>query len=200
MFIGNWSIALSMIFYRMRSVSYLLSEDDFFKGIDKLSLSKDKHIIISFGFHLDYYQTKVDGLSTENYKEIPIFNYITHHPVLSQTVIVLNKEDLPNIIFNDIPEVDKTKYEFGEPINDVLKLYSKIFDMNGKVDIVNEMINRFPRNNIKESVLAIIQINAEIRSKKNMEVIQIQMDSEFEQRGVLNRLSDIKKIRRYKKQ
>lgn len=200
MFIGNWYIAISMIFYRMRSMSYLLSEDDFFKGVDRLSLSKDKHIIISFGFHLDYYQTKVDGLSTENYKGIPIFNYITHHSVLSQTVIVLNKEDLPNIIFNDMTEADKVKYEFDKPINDDLKLYAKIFDINGKDDIINEMINRYPRNNIKESVLALIQINAEIRWKKNVEVIQIQMDSEFEQRGVLNKLSDIKKIRRYKKQ
>ena len=198
MFIGNWSIAISMIFYRMRSISYLLSEDDFFKGIDRLCLSNEKHIIISFGFHLDFYLTRVDGLTKDNYKGIPIFDYITHHPILSQTVIVLNKEDLPNIIFNDIPEVDKTKYEFGGPINDVLKLYAKIFDMNGKDDIINEMINRYPRNNIKDSVLAIIQINAEIRSKKNVEVIQIQMDSEFEQRGVLNKLSDIKKIRRYK--
>lgn len=199
MFTGNWSIAFSMIFYRMRSISYLLSEDDFFKGIDRLSLSKEKHIIISFGFHLDFYLTRVEGLTKDNYKGIPIFDYKTHHPVLSQTVIVLNKEDLPNIIFNDMPEADKTKYEFVDPINKDLKLYAKIFDMNGKTDIINEMINRYPRNNIKESVLAIIQINTEIRLKKNVEVIQIQMDSEFEQRGVLNKLSDIKKIRRYKK-
>lgn len=199
MFIGNWSIAISMIFYRMRSISYLLSEDDFFNGIDKLSLSKEKHIILSFGFYLDFYQTRVEGLTKENYKGIPIFDYVTYHPVLNQTVIVLNKDDLPNIIFNDISEADKTKYEFGDPINNDLKLYAKIFDMNGKEDIIKEMINRYPRNNILESVLAIIQINAEVRTKKKVEVIQIQMNSEFEQRGVLNRLSDIRRIRRYKK-
>lgn len=193
----NWQQKFSSILNRMRSKSYVLKEDNFFKGMDLLGLQKENHIIVSFGINFDFYKNykKVQGLEKDNfYNEIPVFHYGSFHPELQQTVIILKNSDLPSVEFLEIRKEEKLRYSFEEPINKNYKIYADIIDLNKKPDLLDEFQKYNPHKEVSKSVLGIIYLLTEIRWKTDAEVIQIQMDSEFEQRGLANSLDDIQKL------
>lgn len=194
----KWRHTFSTILYRMKSKTYVLKEENFFKGIDRLGLSKEEHIIISFGINMEFYKTykKITGLDKDDfYNEIPMFSYGSFPPILSQSVLVLNRYDLPSVEFLDIKDEEKLKYGFERPIDEEFNIYADIIDLNINPLLIDEYENRFPNKDISKSVLAVIDLFTEIRWKKSAEVIHIQMDSEFEQRGLPNSLEDIKSIK-----
>lgn len=194
----NWQLSFSEILYRMKSKTYVLKQDDFFSGIDRLGLSKEEHVIISFGLNIEFYKNykKITGLEKDDYyNETSMFHYGSFSPILSQSVIVLKKSDLPSVDFIDISDEEKSKFDFKAPIHDEYKIYADIIDINKKAQLVEDFKKRNPNKDISKSVLAVIDLFTEIRWKKDVEVIHIQMDSEFEQRGLPNKLDDIKSIK-----
>jgi len=85
--------------------------------------------------------------------------------------------------------------DFEKPIDEEFYIYADIIDVNKKLQLFDDYKKQNPNKDISKSVLAVIDLFTEIRWKKDAVVIHIQMDSEFEQRGLPNSLGDIKSIK-----
>lgn len=185
---------LSEIFFRKMSKSYLLKPEDFFKAIDKLEID-ETHVIVNFGVNLDYFinQLNVPGLSNDKYKNTDIYSFNGSH-IVRDSLFILKKTDLPNISTKPITEDVIAKYSLKK-ISDTINLYASVIDLNQtSEEVYNE--NKHDKNDdeIRKSVLLSIILSAEFKWKKNNEVIQLRQYSEFFQRGIANKLDDVKPL------
>jgi hypothetical protein len=183
---------LGEIFIRKMTKSYLLKPQDFFKAIDKIAIG-ERFAIVNFGVNLDYFisQMKVPGLSFEKYKNIDIYSFNGSHTV-RDSLFILKKSDMPNISSKPISEDVIKKYDLNR-ISDNINLYSSVIDLNNTSDeVFNESKLDKSDNDLKKSVLLSIIISAEFKWKKNIEVIQFRQYSEFFQKGLANKLDDVK--------
>jgi hypothetical protein len=183
---------LGEIFLRKMTKSYLLKPEDFFKAIDKIA-TDDRFVIVNFGINLEYFisQAKVSGLSNEKYKNINICSFNGSH-IVRDSLFILKKSDLPNISTRPIAEDVIARYVLKK-ISDKLNLYSSVIDLNStSEDVFNENKQDKSDSDLRKSVLMSIIVSAEFKWKKNIEVIQLRQYSEFFQKGLANKLDDIK--------
>jgi hypothetical protein len=183
---------LSEIFFRKLSKSYLLKTEDFFKAIDKLGID-ETYVIVNFGIHLDYFinQLNVTGLSNDKYKNTDIYSFNGSH-IVRDSLFILKKTDLPNITTKPIAEDIIAKYTLKK-ISDAINLYASVIDLNHTtVEVYNENKQDKTDDEVRKSVLLSIIISTEFKWKKNIEVIQLRQHSEFFQKGIANKLDDIK--------
>lgn len=89
-----------------------------FDAIDKLNLSPKKHVIIAFDVYLKYYIGKIEGLSeserTKNeysYNGIQIYNFNSGSKALANYLYILNKNELPSLVFKEPTKDWKDKYK-----------------------------------------------------------------------------------------
>lgn len=177
-----------------RTSHYLLKGEDLFKAVDQLGINKD-FIIIGFSFNFHYYihGIKVDGLSSDHYKGIPIFSFQGNKD-LYNTIIVIRKSDLPTIKTLNIDHEIISKYSLLNG-SDRYFIYTSVLDLNVVDDtIIKEISREGKTTSIQKSVLCCILINAEIKWKKDVEVIQISEYSEYHQKGIINKLSEIRPL------
>ncbi len=183
---------LGEIFLRKMTKSYLLKPEDFFKAIDKIA-TYDSFVIVNFGINLEYFisQVKVPGLSNEKYKNINICSFNGSH-IVRDSLFILKKSDLPNISSRPIAEDVIARYVLKK-ISDSLNLYSSVIDLNSiSEEVFNENKQDKSDTDLRKSVLMSIIVSAEFKWKKNIEVIQLRQYSEFFQKGLANKLDDIK--------
>lgn len=183
---------LGEIFLRKMTKSYLLKPEDFFKAIDKIA-TDDNFVIVNFGINLDYFisQAKVPGLSNEKYKNINICSFNGSH-IVRDSLFILKKSDLPNISSRPIAEDVIARYALKK-ISDSLNLYSSVIDLNStSEEVFNENKQDKSDTDLKKSVLLSIIVSIEFKWKKNIEVIQLRQYSEFFQKGLANKLDDVK--------
>jgi hypothetical protein len=183
---------LGQIFLRKMTKSYLLKSEDFFKAIDKIA-TEDSFVIVNFGINLDYFvnQVKVPGLSNEKYKNIDICSFNGSH-IVRNSLFILKKSDLPNISSRPISEDVIGRYSLKK-ISDRINLYSSVIDLNKtSEEVFNENKQDKSDTDLKKSVLLSITVSAEFKWRKNTEVIQLQQYSEFFQKGIANKLDDVK--------
>jgi hypothetical protein len=184
---------LGEILLRKVTKSYLLKPDDFFKAIDRIA-TDESFVIINFGIKLDYFisQVKVPELSNDKYKNIRIFSFDGSHMV-RDSMFILKRSDLPNISSRQIAEDVIAKYALRK-ISDNLNLYTNVIDLSKtSEEIFNENKQNKSDNDLRKSVLLLIIFSAEFKWKKNIEVIQLRQYSEFFQRGLANKLDDVKR-------
>jgi hypothetical protein len=183
---------LGEIFLRKMTRSYLLKPEDFFKAIDKIA-TDDSFVIVNFGINLDYFisHVKIPGLSNEKYKNINIFSFNSSH-IVRDSLFILKKSDLPNISSRPIAEDVIARYALKK-ISDSLNLYSSVIDLkSASEEVFNENKQDKSDTDLKKSVLLSIIVSAEFKWKKNIEVIQFRQYSEFFQKGLANKLDDVK--------
>jgi len=177
---------------------YLLVEKDLFLAIDKLNINTDDFVIISVGLNIDYYSyLQIGGLQKENDKwlyngmEIIEINNYTND-LVSQSLFVLKREDLPNMIFNKINKEQKNKYQLKN-IDDTFNIYAGLIDLNKleNKEIKKEVEQKNIEVDLSQKVLACVDINVEIRCKQNIKCIQLKAFSQFEDRGKANKLEDV---------
>jgi len=183
---------LGEIFLRKMTKSYLLKPEDFFKAIDKIATDVS-FVIVNFGINLDYFisHVKIPGLSNEKYKNINIFSFNSSH-IVRDSLFILKKSDLPNISSRPIAEDVIARYALKK-ISDSLNLYSSVIDLNSaSEEVFNENKQDKSDTDLKKSVLLSIIVSAEFKWKKNIEVIQFRQYSEFFQKGLANKLDDVK--------
>jgi len=183
---------LGEIFFRKMSKSYLLKTEDFFKAIDKLEID-ETHVIVNFGINLDYFinQLNVSGLSNDKYKNTDIYSFSGSH-IVRDSLFILKKTDLPSISTKPIAEEIIVKYNLKK-ISETINLYASVIDLNHTtLEVYNENKQNKTDDEIRKSVLLSIIISSEFKWKKNIEVIQLSKYSEFFQKGIPNKLDDVK--------
>ena len=188
----NYSI--SQQFYFKKTKSYLLDKEKLFRGVDYLKIKNpDEYIIIAFDLYIPYFKgTK--GLDVENskYKGIEICKIDGSFNFLNQSLVVMKKTDLPCFNYLEINPEIKEKYELEE-INSQIKLYASVIDLNKRRDLSKEVLS-VKEVDPRTQVLLRINLSAEFRWKNNVDLIQIKLVSIYEEKGIPNKLKDIKPI------
>ena len=185
---------LSETFLYKKTKSFLLKSEDFFKAIDKLAIG-DNYVIVNFGININYFIShfKISELSNEKYKSIPIYTF-SGSRIVRDSIFIIKKSDLPNISTKPINEDIVAKYSLRK-ISDTINLHTSVVDLNNTSEqIYNENKQGKSDDEIRKSVLLCIIISTEIKWKKNIEVIQLIQHSEFLQKGIVNKLDDIRPI------
>lgn len=183
--------AVGETFHIKTSNSYLLDQKDLFKAIDKLSIN-EKYIIVNFNVNLDCFikQLKVHGLTQNKYKGINIYS-ISDCQVVQNSMFILKKHNLPNITTQEIDYDIIKKYSLNK-ISETINLYSSIIDLNDtSKEIFDEHKFNKTDDELRKSVLVNILLTTEFKWKKNIEVIQLKVYSEFFQMGIKNKLEEI---------
>lgn len=189
---------LSETFFYKRTKSFLLKPEDIFKAIDRLIID-DGYVIVNFGLSLDYFinQLKVDELSSNKYKDINIYSFNGSH-LVRDSLFILEKSDLPNISTRPIDADLIAKYNLKK-ISGTINLYSSVIDLNNtSEEIFNENKQDKSDEELRKSVLLNIIISTEYKWKKEIEVIQLNQHSEYLQKGIANKLDDVKPIEKEK--
>lgn len=189
---------LSETFFYKRTKSFLLKPEDIFKAIERLAIDNE-YVIINFGLSLDYFinQLNVDELSTNKYKDINIYSFNGSH-LVRDSLFILKKSDLPKISTRPIDADLIAKYSLKK-ISDTINLYSSVIDLNNtSEEIFNENKQDKSDEELRKSVLLNIIISTEFKWKKEIEVIQLNQHSEYLQKGIANKLDDVKPIEKEK--
>jgi hypothetical protein len=186
-------------FILMSPLKYFLIEKDVFVAIDKLKIDSENFVIISVGLNIDYFSyLQIDGLQKDNdkwsYKGMEIIeinNYMNE--LVSQSLFILKKEDLPNMVCNEINNQFIEKYHL-EKIDDTYNIYTGLNDLN---KLGNEIIKQAAekdnnQTDLSNSVLACVDINIEIQYKQRVQCVQFKAFSQFDDRGKSNKIEDIK--------
>jgi hypothetical protein len=180
---------------------YLLAEKDIFLALDRLNIDSENFVVISIGLNIDYFShLQIDGLNKENEKWyyngmeiIEIKNYM--NDLVTQSLFVLKKDDLPNMIFNEIDKQFVEKYNLKK-IDNTFNIYTGLNDLNkAENEIIKKEAER--QNNqvdLSTKVLACVDINVEIQCKQNTKCIQLKAFSPFDDRGTANNIFDVQSI------
>lgn len=182
---------IALTFLRKNTKTYLFKRADFFDAMDKLGLT-NQHIIVAFGLNIESYinTSKIVNLSNEKYKETDIVSF-QGFPFVNTSVFILAKSDLPKISTKPISEERIERYSLKK-ISDKINLYSSVIDMNNtSEEIFIENKEDREDDELRKSVLETISFSVEILWEKDIKVIQLIEFSEYRQRGLPNKLTDI---------
>jgi len=192
----DYQRAISETLFFKKTKSYLLKHEEVFSAVDRLKIDNENYLIVGFRNNLSYYikTLGVRGLTEESYKGVDIISYpVCNNELVGGSFFVLRKSDLPQIIYNRIDDAEIEKYLLNL-INETFNLYTSIVDLNQSLDLLKEIAPTAPEKDLRKSVLLNISFLAEIRWKKNVEVIQISSYSKYRERGLLNKVIDVKAI------
>jgi len=183
----------------MKKVTYKLNDIDIFPAIDRLEINSNDFILIAIGLNLEYYlrlgitnlKKENDNWSYNGFKIININNSM--NDLVSLSLFVLRKADLPNAMQIDVPQEIKDKYRLDELDSDK-HIYGKILDLHAEEnkDIREEVALKSEESNLSQKVVVCVDLRTEIRYKINTKCVQLKSFMQFIDRGLVNKLSDIK--------
>lgn len=183
-------------FLLMQRTQYTIKDVDLFKAVDQLSLNKNDFLILNIGLSLKYYRDylKVSGLIEDaqgwHYHNMDIVEAPFNH-VLSHSFIVIRKKHLPLITFKDIDADTISKYNL-ELIDNDKKLYASLIDLN--ISNLRDEIQKetgISETEIKEKVLACINMNVVVSFHKEAECLHLKVYSQFEDKGNPDNIEEI---------
>lgn len=157
----------------------------------------DKQIII--GFHFNWYNAYPQNLRKENeYKFKSPDNRLLYslpgdHTVeFTNTVIILNKSDLPKLKLLDPPSTLKDKFHL-KCINKQYKLYASVIKLSENEPLLNEYISSgaYLEKELKQMALVCTELDAQILWKQKIPVVMIKVLDRFIDSGNEN-LSEIR--------
>ena len=186
-------LAISESFLLPVSQSFLFKENEIYSAIDKLKITNnpENFIIISFQQSIDYYKRayKINGLNEDNYKGIKIFNFqVCNQRYVAGSYFIMKKEDLPHLIINK-PEFTS---EYCNIIIPEFEVFASVIDLKTEDVIRRKVEADCKQERLEDSVLTTIEMNAEIRWKKEAKVIAFRAASAYEDRGLPNKLEEVK--------
>lgn len=195
-------------FLFMKEKTFKLSNEEIFYAIDQLNINKNDFLIISIGLNLKYFgHLGITNLIVDNdswsYKGIKIININNSmNTSVSQSLWVIRKDDLPCISHNEVDKKVREKYKLNE-IDKKNHIYGSILDLNAKENkLVRDEVAKSSEDKdltLSDKVIVCVDLKTEIRYKKNALCIQLKSFSQFEDRGIINKLSDIKNFDNYEK-
>ncbi|MFJ1262998.1 hypothetical protein ACILDS_09935 [Capnocytophaga canis] len=173
-------------FLMARTQSYLLSKDDLIKGINKIVDKKENVCIIAFNLGNEIIQS----IKQSKYKDKVIYLPSTD---LRNLIFILKEKDLPKFTFKNVSGKEKQKFHL-KGINKKYKIYASIIDINlpKNEKLKNIYANNLDKDNLQ--VLETLSFITEIRFRADRKIIQIKVNSVYEESGSVNSLDDLKPL------
>ncbi|WP_016777480.1 hypothetical protein [Anaerophaga thermohalophila] len=187
--------SISETFFHSKSKTYLIEEKNVFPAIKKLNLSQD-FIILNFGQNIEWFKQTflVDGLEKSSYNNIKIINFEhSSFNLVGQSFFILRKSDLPQIYHREINKDEINKFELKE-IDKKIELYGSIINLQKNEEIQKELKTTYPDKELSKSALLSLVLKLEIRWKNEINCVMIKTHSKYTDKGVPDKLEDIKKI------
>lgn len=178
------------VFLIARTKRYLLNKNNVLIALSKIIGNNNDIIVV--GVNIGY-QTK-EILEKSSFKKI--IQYIPSTESHSQdTLFILRKNDLPAIEHKDLKEDERTELQLT-CINEELKLYASVIDIN--TDENKAIKNKWSLENEPDNEDLKVQLTIAFLSiiywKKEREIIQINIASEYREQGIQNDLNDVEPL------
>ncbi|WP_018675945.1 hypothetical protein [Riemerella columbina] len=177
-------------FITSRTHRYLLNKDNILEGINKIIGDTVQVCIVAF--NLFSYKVK-DALNKSKYKD-----KIIHLPStdFTNTIFILRKQDLPKIEPLEISEAEKKLLKLDQPLVKEWNVYGKVIDINlpENKNIKEQYVDSSIEDEENLQVLLALLFRTKIVFKADRNIIQININSEFEEQGSENSLSDLKPL------
>lgn len=125
-----------------------------------------------------------DKKNNWSYNNLQIIQVAANNPYFQQSLIIMDKNNLPSITHHEIDGNIKSKYHLKE-IDSKNNIYTPLIDLNENEVLRNEMENKNKICNLN------IFHKTEIRYKTPSQYIIIKIHNQFQNRGAVNKLEDI---------
>lgn len=186
-------LALNIFIY-MQSRSYILKEQDVWTAINNLPNNNDL-VIFSIGNNLNYLSQNEPNLQNTDgewiYNGICVVDIGEHiNGLVSQSLWILKKSDIPCIIFNKLSNYPSVKKYQLEEIDNMCHIYASIVDVNTDSDIRKELEDAKILDASKKVIVS-VDFNTEIRCKKTAKAIQLKIYSQFGNKEQANSVEDV---------
>ena len=189
--------AISETFLLVTTQGYLLKAEDLFKAIDNLKITENANdfVIISFKNNIDYYINvlQIPVLSKSFYNGvtlIDIWNCNGH--IVGYTFFILRKSDLPWLEFKE----PANQYDISLKKENIIiperYISAFIIDLHNNPTVIKEQQEKGNKENLEDKVLVDIEMLALIHWKEGAKVIALQTASAYEDRGIPNKLEEVK--------
>ncbi len=194
---NNMRSAISETFLMVTTQGYLLKEEDLFRAIDNLKITENPNdfIIISFKNNIEYYINvlKVPELNGTKYKQVELIDkWNCNGRIVGFTFFILRKTDLPYLEFKAPASRWGIAWKNEELIIPDKHISAAIIDLHEHPEVIQKLDNDGNNENLEDKVLVNIEMSALIHWKKNAKVIALQTASAYEDRGIPNKLEEVK--------
>lgn len=174
-------------FLLSRTDKYLIERKQLIDGFEKVIKDIRNKIILAIRPSYDSKQLIEESKFKSILVEIPSTN---NH--LSDTFFILDKNDLPKFESKKLPQTEIDKFELTL-IDETYQLYSNVIDIN--VPKNQSLKEEYSTKDEKElKVLILISFIFLIKWKKDRKITMLSLTSPFKERGIVNKLEDIKEL------
>ena len=163
--------------------NYLLNPNNILKGIERSIDGTNIDEIIIIAINVDI---PIDTLLKENFKACTCNLHSTSN--LRNVLFVLKKRYLPYLSYRE-PNSEDIKKEQLQLINENINLYTSIIDLNLPEN--KHLKDEWKINDNENKVQVTIAFHAIIHWKKEREIIQFNISSQYKEQGVENEVDDI---------
>lgn len=192
--IGRIQHGFASFFYLKEQKRFKINSEEVFAALDRLGI-EDDFVIVAFDIYWDFYMHKgVDSLEKENgkysYKGVPI---ICLHggptDIVSQTIYVMKKNDLPSLSYLAPVEEYIKQYEL-QLLDDDYKLYGSIVQLSRNKELLKKVDN-MSEEEAKEESLFNVFINAKIAWRQSAPVVSIKLMYNMKDNGTADALENL---------
>lgn len=190
---NKYKLAFSEIFFQVISKSYLLNFEDIIPAIIRLGIDIKDYVIVSFGIEIDRSEfVNRNSSLTLNDIEFVKFNHRNYN-LVGDSLFILKKDDLPRIIYTELEVDEIEKYSLSQ-IDKSYELYATVIDLNKSIALRERLSQSNINKDLRKSVYISINFKHEVQWKKNIQCIQIKQASVYRERGIVDKINDIKSI------
>jgi hypothetical protein len=191
----RWTI--SETFLMVTTHGYLLKEEDLFKAIDKLKITENPNdfVIISFKNNIEYYirVPNVQGLSKSRYNGVLLIDiWNCNDYIVGNTFFIVKKSELPWLEFKEPASKWGINWKEEEMIIQDKHISAAIIDLHEHPEVSQKLEEEGNKENLDDKVLVNIEMLALVHWKKGAKVIALQTASVYDDRGIPNKLEEVK--------
>lgn len=174
-------------FLLSRTDRYLIERKQLIEGLKKIINDVKNIIIIAVSPSYDTTQLITESKFKDILVQIPSTNY---H--LNDTFFILDKKDLPKFEPMKLSQSEIDKFGL-EPLDDNYNIYSNVIDINLPEN--ESLKEEYSTNDEKElKVLILISFIFLIKWKKDRKIIMLSLASPFQEKGIVNKIDDLKEL------
>lgn len=174
-------------FLMARTEKYLIERNQLLEGLERILKNIDNKIIIAIRLSDDLKALILTSKFENILIEIPSTNN-----QLRDVLFILDRNDLPNFESKDLPQEEINKFKLNL-LDKNYKIYSNVIDINLQENI--SLKEKYLTNEENElEVLILISFILLIKWKKNRRIIMLGLTSPYREKGIANRLDDLKEL------
>lgn len=201
---SNFKFFVTGTFLYFISKKYIFKPVDLFSAIERMNFDFDEIIIISFGVNLAFYNDNlnVDNLTKTDesffFKNLKIIQFDAYiNEPLRESIFIINKDELPELIYNDITQKEIEKYKLEKIEN--THIFTNIVDLNKENDLRVELSENTNETDLTKKVLACIALNIEVKWKISSKGYQFKAFNQFIEKGNPNSFDNLEPLKKKEK-